>query len=228
MAIYQVVVVQNGEEAVRACDEARYDVVLMDVQMPVMDGLEATRQIRAREQQTERHVPIVAMTAHAMKGDREKCLAAGMDGYVSKPVRAHQLIDAIAAALHASPANAEEGTRVSSSNDLIDVQSALDYVKGDTSLFQAVVDAYLEETPQRVADLHEALKNQDAYEFERASHTIKSGLKIFGATAVAEKALELELMGKENRLEAAVDLLDEFEKQLAHVADSLRRLTQTQ
>jgi CheY-like chemotaxis protein len=226
---HKVTIVQNGEEAVAACRDTLYDIVLMDVQMPVMDGLEATRKIRANEQHLDRHVPIVAMTAHAMKGDREKCLEAGMDGYVSKPVRAQQLFDAMAAALKfskAPPASVEN--QKSSAAGPIDVQCALDYVKGDTELFQAVVDAYLEDTPQRVADLHEALKNDDPQEFERASHTIKSALKIFGATALAEKAFELERLGKEHRLDSATALLDDFEKHLDKVTDSLRRISQPQ
>ncbi len=92
---HQVVLAQNGHEAVAAARQNDFDLILMDVQMPLMDGLEATRRIRDRELATGRHVPIIAMTAHALKGDRERCLAAGMDGYVAKPIRAQELFEAM-------------------------------------------------------------------------------------------------------------------------------------
>jgi two-component system sensor histidine kinase/response regulator len=92
---HTVVVAQNGHEAVAACDRQRFDLVLMDVQMPEMDGFEATAVIRERERASRRHVPILAMTAYAMSGDEERCLAAGMDGYVSKPIEAKRLFETI-------------------------------------------------------------------------------------------------------------------------------------
>jgi CheY-like chemotaxis protein/HPt (histidine-containing phosphotransfer) domain-containing protein len=92
---HQVTVVDNGKAAVKATQENDYDAVLMDVQMPILDGFEATRQIRRREMGTEKHVPIIALTAHAMKGDREVCFEAGMDGYVTKPIVAEQLFQSI-------------------------------------------------------------------------------------------------------------------------------------
>jgi CheY-like chemotaxis protein len=98
---HTVVVANNGREAVAWMDPGDFDVILMDVEMPEMDGLEATAVIREREKENGRHVPIVAMTAHAMKGDRERCLAAGMDDYVSKPIRAQQLFDTLASLLSA-------------------------------------------------------------------------------------------------------------------------------
>jgi CheY-like chemotaxis protein len=90
-----VTVRANGCEALAALDQEAFDVVLMDVQMPVMDGFEATGAIRVREQSTGRHLPIIAMTAHAMRGDQERCLAAGMDGYLAKPIKAGELIDLV-------------------------------------------------------------------------------------------------------------------------------------
>ena len=112
---HQVVVVGNGREALAALDRQSFDAVLMDVQMPEMDGFEATAAIRAREAATGGHTPIIAMTAHAMKGDRERCLAAGMDGYVSKPLRPEELFEVLeglvpaAAADPAPPAAAPSG-----------------------------------------------------------------------------------------------------------------------
>jgi CheY-like chemotaxis protein len=92
---HDVTVVNNGAEALSALEQRAFDLILMDVQMPEMDGLEATRQIRGRERSTGIHVPILAMTAHAMKGDKERCLAAGMDGYISKPIHVQSLMQTI-------------------------------------------------------------------------------------------------------------------------------------
>ena len=105
-ADHDVTVASDGRQAVNLVEQESFDVVLMDVQMPVMDGLEATRLIRGQERSTDRHVPIVAMTAHAMKGDRERCLAAGMDFYVSKPIRAARLFEALRAATAKEPTEA--------------------------------------------------------------------------------------------------------------------------
>jgi two-component system sensor histidine kinase/response regulator len=107
---YRVDVVANGLEAVRAWQTIPYHMILMDVQMPEMDGFEATAMIRRREQGSDRHVPIVAMTAHAMKGDRERCLEAGMDDYVAKPVQMRELDSVIQRILGAAP-TAAQGTR---------------------------------------------------------------------------------------------------------------------
>jgi two-component system sensor histidine kinase/response regulator len=104
---HSVVVAVNGKEAIAALASRQFDVVLMDVEMPEMDGLEATAVIRAKERQTGEHVPIIAMTAHAMKGDRDRCLAAGMDDYLSKPVRAGILFETIQRCL-ASPRASEK------------------------------------------------------------------------------------------------------------------------
>jgi two-component system, sensor histidine kinase and response regulator len=103
---HRVVVVNNGHEALAALERDGFDLVLMDVQMPELDGFEATARIRAREQDTGRHIPIIAMTAHALKGDRERCLAAGMDSYLSKPIQPPELL-AVIESLTAVPVVAE-------------------------------------------------------------------------------------------------------------------------
>ena len=136
---HRVTIVANGADAITAWQTGAPDIILMDVQMPGMDGLEATERIRSLESGTGRHVPIVAMTAHAMKGDRQRCLQAGMDEYVSKPLRLHQLLDAMAAALGmaalteaATPTDAAQRPH-RALEGVIDWQDALDAVNGDRS-----------------------------------------------------------------------------------------------
>ena len=101
----------DGREALTAIEREEFDVVLMDVQMPEMDGLEATAAIRAKERNTSRHVPIIAMTAHAMRGDRERCLDQGMDGYISKPIVPRELLESIEAAIRARESTAASPNR---------------------------------------------------------------------------------------------------------------------
>src|SRR5262249_27443279 len=161
-----------------------------DVQMPELDGMQATALIRDREQSTGAHIPIVAMTAHAMKGDREQCLAAGMDGYVPKPIRVKELSAALAD-LFAQPA--APGDRAArKSNGRVDWPSALDSVQGDRGLLQTVVDAALEECPRMLRELAGAVETGDAAMVRRAAHTIKGALRTFEAGRAADLASRLE------------------------------------
>ncbi len=148
----------------------------MDVQMPEMDGMEATAVIRAHEARTGAHVPIIAMTAHAMKGDRERCLAAGMDDYVSKPIRAQQLFDALERVLlrakNAGGANtAQSGANNAQSGDntapagtcqAVDFSAALEALEGDRHLLGEIVQTFLSECPQMLAEIQEAIDKGDA------------------------------------------------------------------
>jgi two-component system, sensor histidine kinase and response regulator len=212
---HQVTVVASGSEAVAAWQADPPDIVLMDVQMPGMDGLEATHEIRRLESATGRHTPIVAMTAHAMKGDRQRCLEAGMDEYVSKPLRQQQLLASMATALGlaavsatapaptgAAPAAAPTAERV------IDWQDALDAVNGDRATLASVVEAFVMEAPKLTQQLRDALASGDAPVFRRASHTLKSSLRFFGAHAAADQAWQLENLGKDGDLKTAALYLD--------------------
>jgi CheY-like chemotaxis protein/HPt (histidine-containing phosphotransfer) domain-containing protein len=210
---HQVTIVNNGQDAVNACGSDSPDVVLMDVQMPLMDGIEATRQIRRGEEKTGRHVPIVAMTAHAMKGDRERCLDAGMDQYVSKPLRAHQLFEAMAAALgqatvglQPTPTPVDEPPQ----DDAIDWQDALDAVNGDRDTLRSVIEAHLQESPKLLAQMRDAIETGRCQDLQRAAHTLKGSLRFFGAHAAGELAWQLENAGKNQDLASARDLIDQL------------------
>jgi signal transduction histidine kinase/DNA-binding response OmpR family regulator len=191
---YSVTAVQTGKAVLAALDQHPYDLVLMDVQMPEMDGLEATAAIRARESRTGGHLPIIAMTAHALKGDRERCLAAGMDGYIAKPIRIPALLSAIASLRIRADA-------IPSSPNLAPVHPAIDQtamlaaVEGDVELLRELAALFLHDYPQRLAELREALARQDAPAVARAAHTLKGAVGSLGARDASAAALSVEQAG---------------------------------
>ena len=200
---HQVTVAVNGREAVAKLAEGPFDLVLMDIQMPEMDGYQATARIRQGEAGTGKHVAIVAMTAHALKGDREKCLAAGMDGYVSKPIRKHELRHAIEefAAPGAAPADLPT---------TLDWNVALECVGGDRELLREVCDTIIEECPRCLAQLDQALRDSDAHAMRLAAHTIRGQLRLFGTTRGEALAAELEKLGSQGRFSGAAELVAEL------------------
>jgi PAS domain S-box-containing protein len=216
---HTVRVAANGREAVAAWEQEAFDVVLMDVQMPEMDGFEATAAIRAREQAAGRHTPIVAVTAHAMKGDRERCLAAGMDTYVTKPIRTEELWRTIAECLHRK----EEGKPENSSGlpppDTLDSAGLLRQVNGDRELLAELVTVFRADSARLRGEIAAGLERGDARAVERAAHTLKGLVRFFGATAAAEVALRLEQLGRAGDLaggrEALARLTAENDRLLA-------------
>jgi CheY-like chemotaxis protein len=161
---HQVVVAGNGRGALAALDRDRFDAVLMDVQMPDMDGFEATATIRAREAATGGHTPIIAMTAHSLKGDRERCLEAGMDAYVSKPLHPQQLFEALASVVP-QVSNAEGAVSTATAADAAKTfnrAAALKRVDGDVELMKELVGLFLGECPQWLGEIREALSCRDA------------------------------------------------------------------
>ncbi len=200
---HRVTVANNGVEAVNLSGAGAFDLILMDVQMPELDGLDATRAIRLREQQAGGHLPIIAMTAHAMKGDRELCLAAGMDGYLMKPIRAEQLFrqieeleGGVATATRLPETSATPPSVATAPIPLVDWNVALKAVNKDQELLQQVVDAFLSEGPQLLETMRSSFAAADQKRFQRAAHTLKSALRTFGVTS-ADVVEQLELAAKE-------------------------------
>jgi CheY-like chemotaxis protein len=217
-----VTVATTGKEAVHLWESQDFDLVLMDVQMPEMDGMEATAVIRAQEARTGRHIPIIAMTAHAMKGDRELCLAAGMDDYVSKPIRAQELFDAVRRVLrNAEKANAMANCRPSGVAPTIDFSAALEAVGGDRLILREIVQTFLNECPEMMAHIQQAVRTNDPALLQRAAHTLKSALQTLGATAAGERAQQLESMGCEQLLTGADRVLHELERDVDGVREAL-------
>jgi signal transduction histidine kinase/CheY-like chemotaxis protein len=200
---HSVLLANNGREAVDLLERERVDLVLMDLQMPVMDGFQATAEIRRREQETGDHLPIIAVTAHAMKGDRERCLEAGMDEYLSKPIRAEELfrlvesIGAPATAPHAE--SAELASPATSSNGLLDIDATRERFGGDEGLLRDVLDALVQTTPALLGEARGALDAFDGATLARAAHTLKGSLSYLEAPVVRDRAVELETAARSEK-----------------------------
>jgi PAS domain S-box-containing protein len=210
---YGADVAVNGLEALEALRRQPYDVVLMDVEMPEMDGLEAARRIH-REWRAHERPRIVAMTANAMQEDREICLAAGMDDYMSKPIR----LDELAAALRRCVPHsaADEG--------VLD-QQALEQLRartGDDAFVVELVDTFLRDAPALIDTLRDALENEEAQGLRRAAHTLKSNARVFGGTGLAELCQELETMAQTGALVEVHELVARIDRECGRVADALQ------
>jgi two-component system sensor histidine kinase/response regulator len=230
---HMVVVANNGREALEALERTGiggFDLVLMDVQMPEMDGMEATAVIRARDKVHCVHTPILAMTAHAMKGDREKCLEAGMDGYVAKPIRAADLFaeierlvsDTSAPAAQSAPAVMAEPAN----GEVLDRAAFFERIEGDTDLLADMVGLFLRECPCHLVAIREAVACGDARTLERAAHTLKGSVSNFAAPAAAAAVLRLERMGREGDLARAAEDCAALEMELERLKHLLVELVQ--
>ncbi len=226
---HQVTVAETGCEAVKLWESQPFDLILMDVQMPVLDGLEATQAIRQLEQQTGTHVPIIAMTAHAMTGDRERCLAAGMDEYLSKPIRARQIAekllsffgDAADDSAHDTSTKPVAPDDAASREPVIDWNQALEGIDGDRQLLADVIGAFLETLPNSVAAITAALQSQQGVPLQRAAHSLKGELLAIGATAAAESARQLEELGRQSSLGEAGTVFTKLQQQLTAIQEPL-------
>jgi CheY-like chemotaxis protein len=224
---HAVTVAGNGREALAALGREPFDVVLMDVQMPELDGFEATAVLREQEKSVGGHLPVVAMTAHAMKGDRERCLAAGMDDYVSKPLQAKELIRVVEGM--ASPATVEEtaereeaGAEEDGSDaPAFEPETALEQTQDDRELLMEIIDLFLDELPRLTTLLRDALARRDSHALERAAHKLKGSVASFGARRAYDAALRLEVIGREDRLADADAALAELEGETARLRTAL-------
>lgn len=230
---HDVLVASNGEEAISVWEQDKPDIILMDVQMPVMDGLAATREIRRREADTGQRTPIVAMTAKAMKGDREMCLEAGMDAYVSKPIRKPRLYKALrrvssTAALpesrveesetvgdeQTSVAAADTPASSDQASTIVDWPTALQTVGGNIDLLNELITIALREFPKHIAELHQSLSANDFATARRMAHTIKGESRTFAAVEIQSLAGELENQLANEQVPAA-DAIHQLEESLA-------------
>ena len=222
---HEVMLVGTGREAVEAALSGEFDVALMDVQMPDMDGLEATIAIRSREEIQGGHLPILAMTAHAMPGDRENCLASGMDGYLRKPIRMETLIREIeaAAGLGARPGEQREWGRENEMPKL-NYEAALARVGGDTQLLGELAALFLEEYPDLLWQIRASAAEGEPSRAVGSAHQLKGLLGQFGADDARAVAMKVELAGRADDLGALQESLDELESAMAELRPELEAM----
>jgi CheY-like chemotaxis protein len=223
---HQVTVASNGIEALAALERGVFDVILMDVQMPQMDGLETTARIRALEQGTDRHIPIIAMTALAMKGDRERCLDAGMDYYISKPLHPEDLFDALAI-LQGEPAMAPS-MRLAPKAIHLDHKKLLSRVAGDQELLRTLVGLFVASCPGQLSALRESIAHGDAPMVRRQAHTLRGAVANFGMAPLIEATSELERMGAANDLTGADEVWQGLDAALQDMPAALAKLLDEQ
>ena len=233
-------VATDGQEALAILARERVDLILMDVQMPVMDGLEATRKIRGQEAESGGHLPIIALTAHAYASDRARCLDAGMDEFVTKPLD-HQVLyetilellpeadegDSDSAAAAAAAADAGDladpgGPAAASRGSQFDREEALGRVDGDPDLLREIAALFLESCEPWLADLRRGLADSDAARIAKAAHTLKGSAASFGALQLVDAALRVEKIGASLDLAEADSAVRDLESQVEALTGELR------
>ena len=218
---WRVTAVSDGNETLQALESGSFDLILMDVQMPKMGGFEATQAIREKETGTGAHIPIVAMTAHAMKGDKEKCLKAGMDDYVAKPINAKELYATIERMMddRPQPPTDQNLPQVPNLRELarLDLSTVIDAVDGDKELLKELAEGFVEDSAGQLEELRESLEKGDSEQIERRAHRLRGAVGNFGAKTAYDLAFQLETRGRESRLDGAVEIYGKLEQEMARV-----------
>ncbi len=202
-------IVNSGQEAIEEIENHRYDLVFMDCQMPQMDGYQATKIIRELEGE-DRHTPIVAMTANALGGDRKKCMEAGMDDYMSKPIK----VDTLAAVIAKWDVSLDQAV----------LESLREMGDGNNKLLKDVISRFLEDTPSRLQTIHQAAEDKDAKELEKATHSLKGSSGNVGAKGLWAICEKIEALASADKLEAAIALLEDLDDEFKHLKPELEKL----
>jgi CheY-like chemotaxis protein len=215
---HTVVAAEDGREAVERATSEPFDLVLMDVQMPEMGGLDATRAIRAHEKATGAHVPIVAMTAHAMAGDRERCLEAGMDAYVAKPISPDELLSVVQSLCGRTGSHGPAPD--------FDATALLAGFGGSRRVLGEVIDVFLEDSPRLVAEVRRAADRGDAAALAGAAHTLRGSIGLFARTGVYDTVLRLEQAARQRELTGVGQTCGALETDMARLRGALDALRQ--
>ena len=218
---HMVMLTRTGRECLEALERESFDLILMDVQMPEMDGLEATAVIREMEKRTGAHIPIVAMTAHAMKGDEQRFLNAGMDAYVPKPVQPQRLFDVIANLAYSNHEAAKEMKDGPPPKPGIDLELALAQVDGDPELLQEVAELFCEDAPSLLEQIKISIAAADASSLEQSAHALKGAVGNFGANRAWECAKDLEFMGRDDETINAQGAFGELSDEIDRIVKTL-------
>jgi PAS domain S-box-containing protein len=229
---HRVTVANNGRQALDALAGATFDLVLMDVQMPEMDGMQATARLREMEQLTGLHQPVIAMTALVMKGDRERCIAAGMDGYLSKPIRPLELDEVLESVLAAgrsgpvapAPAPTPATPEPAKSPASICADELLERVGGDRTFLAELLELFRADYPAQIQSARAAAAANDSAALQQVGHALKGALGNLAAPRAAKLASELESTGRSGDLTGAAAKVAELEKELTAVIGALEGL----
>jgi PAS domain S-box-containing protein len=227
---HRVTLANTGRKAVAAWENARspgFDIVLMDIQMHEMDGMEATAIIRDLEKKSGNHIPIVAMTAHSMRGDKEKCLAGGMDGYISKPIDPDTLFAEIDRCCATSRERGDAMPKSpKDSSEPIDRVSLWERVEGDQELLTEIIHLFQENAPRLLSAMRDALQSGDMATLERTAHSLKGAMSNLSANAAAATAQQLESDAKNNNVESATENIAEVERAVKQLLQVLMEVCQ--
>ncbi len=230
---HQVTVAGNGLQALNALGQARYDLVLMDVQMPEMDGIEATAALRAREEGTGQHLPVIAMTALVMQGDRERCLAAGMDGYLTKPIRPRSLDEVLdqytaqkrqGGSVHEQAVKTPGHTSRTVKQESVNGHELLERVGADREFLTELVSLFREDGPKQLNRIKAALEKKDPSEVLRGAHSLRGTLANLAARPAADLAAQIEHAGKSEDLSRAKAAFETLDLELPRVLEALSAL----
>jgi PAS domain S-box-containing protein len=225
---HAVTLAANGAEAVARVQEKEFDLILMDIQMPEMDGFEATRRVRETEAGTGRRTPIVAVTAHAMLGFRERALGAGMDDYISKPVLPAELSAALARIGSAERPARDEEPPVAAPGGVFDERKTLERLDGDVELLAQIMEIFVESFPAQMSDLRDALNRGDTDAIARSAHALRGALSNFSAPEAYEVVQRLEQAGRAGRLSDVGEVFRQLEgvvQRLTRAFERFRRGT---
>jgi two-component system, sensor histidine kinase and response regulator len=220
---HTVTIAGNGVEALEKATAGDYDLVFMDIQMPEMDGLTATGKIREKEQETSTHVPVVAMTAHAMKGDQERCLEAGMDDYISKPIRRKEVAKVIARVAEKYIVS-QDSPEETNPGEVLDQESLMEELDDDLDMLETMLEIFERDAGERMPKIREAISSGDANTLNAEAHALKGGSGTFFATATYELANQLETMGRENDLANAEATFSTLEKEVEKLKAAIQKI----
>jgi two-component system sensor histidine kinase/response regulator len=223
---HKVTVASNGREALAALDQRPYDLVFMDVQMPELGGIEATIILREKEKLTGSHQFIVAMTALVMKNDRERCLAAGMDGYLAKPIRPQELDEALDACMANRRIAPKEVSRTEVSDHSVNTDELLERLDGDRVFLAELTELFRVDYPRQIHLIREAIQQNDALGVKQASHALKGALSNLAASQARGIAANLERLGASGNLAPATIVLEDLQREIIRAVESLEALCQ--
>ncbi len=227
---HSVIVAENGKQALTAIERHKFDLVLMDVQMPEMGGLEATQLIRENETATGEHLPILAMTAHAMQGDRVRCIAAGMDGYLAKPIDPKtffQAVEGISQRTAQGEMTAKEAVgreQGGADRRSLDAKALLEWFSGNRKLLRDIVKTFRDDCPRMMSRIRSALGANDANLLAEGAHALKGSVGNFGPTAALEATRELEKIARQGKLDGAWEMYATLEDEIALLLPALQAI----